>query len=312
VHGIEVDEAQRAFALALWSLLGSVASKHGEAETRAAAARCCAAFRRACRSEPHYVLQVRGGALHGNGARIRPDVARFAATAGVIAMLQERAVSDVLLLASVALTDFVALARALVESKPGVDLAQRLLADGCDAIQVAQELAPAVELDVDRDEPCEPRPRAPSQLGAVFVMQRLASALGQRGPLAGLHARTILQNVLHRMQRLDAGLEPLLRLMRDPKGAGEAVNACVLATLTGEQLGWDDARGFDAGIAALLGPGLVFGIDEEALQLGQAAAAVAAMLGAAARPSEAIDRAEKQGAVSDAVGEAMEIVLATS
>jgi hypothetical protein len=35
------------------------------------------------------------------------------------------------------------------------------------------------------------------------------------------------------------------------------------------------------------------------------------MLGAAARPSEAIDRAEKQGAVTDAVGEAMEIVLAS-
>jgi hypothetical protein len=311
VHGIEVDEAQRAFALALWSLLGAVSSKRQHAEIHAAASRCCAAFRLACPSEPHYVLQVRGGALHGNGARIRPDVARFAATAGVIAMLQERAVSDVLVLASAAPVDFVALARALVESKPGVDLAQRLITDGCDAIQVAQQLAPALDLDVEREEGSEPRPRLPSQLGAVFVMQRFASALGQRGPLAGLHARTIMQNVLHRMQRLDAGLEPLMRLTRDPRDASEAVNACVLAALTAEQLGWDDARGFDAGIAALLGPGLVRGIDEEALQLGHAAAAVASMLGAAARPSEAIDRAEKQGAVTDAVGEAMEIVLAS-
>lgn len=311
MHGIEVDEAQRAFALALWSLLGAVASKRQHAEIHAAAARCCAAFRLACASEPHYVLQVRGGALHGNGARIRPDVARFAANAGVIAMLQDRAVSDVLVLASAEPADFVALARALVESKPGVDLAQRLSTDGCDAIQVAQELAPALDLDVEREEGSEPRPRLPSQLGAVFVMQRFASALGQRGPLAGLHARTILQNVLHRMQRLDAGLEPLMRLTRDPRDASEAVNACVLAALTAEQLGWDDARGFDAGIAALLGPGLVRGIDEEALQLGHAAAAVASMLGAAARPSEAIDRAERQGAVTDAVGEAMEIVLAS-
>ena len=95
-------------------------------------------------------------------------------------------------------------------------------------------------------------------------------------------------------QRLDAGLEPLMRLTRDPRDASEAVNACVLAALTAEQLGWDDARGFDAGIAALLGPGLVRGIDEEALQLGHAAAAVASILGAAARPSDAIDRAERK------------------
>jgi hypothetical protein len=199
----------------------------------------------------------------------------------------------------------------LVESKPGVDLAQRLIADGCEAIQVAQEVVPAGDLDVEREDVSEPRPRLPSQLGAVFVMQRFASALGQRGPLAGLHARTILQNVIHRMQRLDAGLEPLLRLTRDPRNVGEAVNACVLAAMTAEELGWDDARGLEAGIAALLGPGLVRGIDEEALQLGHAAAAVASMLGEAVRPSEAIDGAEKQGAVTDVVGEAMEIVLAS-
>jgi hypothetical protein len=140
-------------------------------------------------------------------------------------------------------------------------------------------------------------------------MQRLAQAIGRRGPLAGRRARTILQDVLHRMLRRPEGLLPLARLPQAGPAVTEAVNACVLAVRAAERLDWPQDRGLDAGVAALLGSGLVRDVDVSALQLGAAAASVASLLAAAERPGDAIDRVQAQGAATDEVCEAMELVL---
>ena len=305
MHGGHADEAQRAFVLALWTLLRTAASRLGDAAVRECAEACCARFAVAHGGAPHYVLQLRAGSLHGNGSRIRPDTVHFAAIAEVVAMLQRLGVSDLLLLADAGAADFATLAIAIASSERGDDFGLRLLQGGCSNIQVAQD--PGVEFGGDGEAPR--RAVAPSQLGAVFTMQRLAQAIGRRGPLAGRRARTILQDVLHRMLRRPEGLLPLARLPQAGPAVTEAVNACVLAVRAAERLDWPQDRGLDAGGAALLGSGLVRDVDVSALQLGAAAASVASLLAAAERPGDAIDRVQAQGAATDEVCEAMELVL---
>lgn len=303
------DQAHRAFALALWALLRCAQSGGREQELRAAARLCLESCEDARNGEPHFVLQLRGGALHGNGARIRPDVAHFAPTSGLVALMQDRHVSDMLVLASATEEDFVGFARAFLEVDGDRSLGERLLARGCGAIQVGQD---GVESDADFVATSGAEAAAlPSQLGAVFVMQRFANALERRGPLAGLRARTILQNVLHHMLREKIGLESLSLLPRDAAGIAEAVRAGVLAALTAEQLAWKPTRCMDAAVAALVGQDLVAQRDGEAAQLGVAARSVARLLAAAERPSVAVDQAQQDGAISDAIGEAMELVLAS-
>lgn len=306
MHGGHADEAQRAFVLSLWRLLRTAASAFGDTALRECAEACHSRFAAARNGEPHYVLQLRSGSLHGNGCRIRPDMLHFVAVADVVAMLQRLGVSDLLLLAEASADDFASLASALAEAERGEDLGDSLLRAGCANIQVAQDACD--EFVGDGDVPR--RPAAPSQLGAVFTMQRLAQAIGRRGPLAGRRARTILQNVLHRMLRRPEGLLPLAHLPTSGPAVTEAVNACVLAVRTADRLGWPEDRSHDAGVAALLGAGLVCDVDVGALQLGAAAAAVASLLAAAGRPAEAIDRVQSQGVASDEVCEAMELVLA--
>lgn len=307
MHGGHADEAQRAFVLALWKLLRTAASSFGDAALRERAVACHGSFALARGGEPHYVLQLRSGSLHGNGCRIRPDTFHFVAVAEVVAMLQRVGVSDLLLSAEASAEDFGRLASTLAIAERGEDLGASLLRAGCANIQVAQD---AGDEFVGDGEEVPRRAAAPSQLGAVFTMQRLAQAIGRRGPLAGRRARTILQNVLHRMLRRPEGLVPLARLPQAGPDVAEAVNACVLAVRTADRLGWPEDRCHDAGVAALLGAGLVCDVDVGALQLGAAAAAVACLLAAAQRPTEAIDRVQGQGIATDEVCEAMELVLA--
>lgn len=303
--------AHRGLVLALWALLRASATKGCEREAAAAARECRARLEEAVAGGPHFVLQLRGGALHGNGARIRPDVTHFAPTAGLVAMLQQRGVSDLLLLAEVTADDLLAFARCLSTQREGEGLGEALLREGCATIQVGQDADPAPELGDELRAAAARRPLAPpSQLGAVFLMQRLANALERRGPLAGLRARTILQNVLHRMIRGGPGLEPLARLSRGGADAAEAVRACVLAVRAAEEMSWTEDRGLDAGVAALVGAAVADSADAEASQLGAAAVAVARMLAAVDRPATAVDRLQRDGVIDDAMGEAIEVVLA--
>lgn len=303
--------AHRGLVLALWALLRASATKGCERESGAAARECRARLEQAMAGDPHFVLQLRGGALHGNGARIRPDLTHFAPTAGLVAMLQQRGVSDVLLLANVTADDLLAFARCLATDRAGEGLGEALLREGCATIQVGQDADQAPEFADDLREATARRTAAPpSQLGAVFLMQRFADLLERRGPLAGMRARTILQNVLHAMIRRGPGLEPLGRLARGGAAAAESVRACVLAVRAAEELSWSEDRGLDAGAAALVGEASAGAADAEAAQLGAASVAVAKMLAAAERPAAAVGRLWRDGALDDAMGEAIEVVLA--
>lgn len=301
--------AHRGLVLALWALLRASATKGCEKEALAAARECCARLEEARADGPHFVLQLRGGALHGNGARIRPDVKHFAPTAGLVAMLQQVGVSDVLLLANVTADDLLAFARCLAGSRAGEGVGEALLREGCTTIQVGQDADPEPEFDDEPREARRPSEQSTSQLGAVFLMQRFASLLERRGPLAGLRARTILQNVLNRMIRRGPGLEPLARLARGGIAAAESVRACVLAVLAAEELSWSEDRGLEAGVVALVGAAAAEPKDTEVSQLGGAAVAVARMLADAERPAVAVDKLQREGAIGDAMGEAIELAL---
>lgn len=301
--------AHRAFVLALWALLRASVTKGCEAETLAAARECCARLQEARADGPHFVLQLRGGALHGNGARIRPDVKHFAPTAGLVAMLQQGGVSDLLLLANATVDDLLAFARCLASSRAGEGLGEALLRAGCTTIQVGQDADQEPALDDEPRKAPRPSEQTTSQLGAVFLMQRFARLLEHRGPLAGLRARTILQNVLNRMIRFGPGLEPLARLARGGIAAAEAVRACVLAVRAAEELSWSEDRGLDAGVVALVGVPSTNATAAEVAQLGKAAVAVARMLADSERPAVAVDKLQREGAIDDAMGEAIELAL---
>lgn len=180
---------------------------------------------------------------------------------------------------------------------------------GCVGAHVAH--AGAAEPVFDEQLPA-PAIAAPSQLGAVFTMQRFAAALGPIGPLSGVRARAVLQNVLHRLLRLPGGLEPLGRMQRDPVANAEAVRACVLAVRTAEELGWDDERSTQAGIAALLGAAAASGGDFEVAELARAARGVATLIGAHDGPTEAVERLQLHGQLPAFVGEAMAQALVGS
>ncbi len=153
---------------------------------------------------------------------------------------------------------------------------------------------------------------APSQLGAVFTMQRFAAALGPVGPLSGARARSIVQSVLHALLRRPHQLDLLARLLREPLAHAEAVRACVLAVRTAEELGWNDERCIGAGIAALIGEALPAGGDDAERELVAAAQAVAAMIGAHDDPRPAIGRLRGSGDLPEIVGAAMDQALAGS
>lgn len=304
------DQPYRRLVAALWVLVRTAGARAVEGQLGAAANDCWRCLADVLAGSPHFVLQEHGGALFANGLRIRPDVASFAATAGITALLQDNDISELLLMPEATAADFELLARCWHDpgARQGLDAALRQR--GCVGIHTAHR-GQSEEMPV---EPvvAPPVAQAPSQLGAVFTMQRFAAALGTAGPLSGGRARAVLQAVLHRLLRSPGGLEPLARLQRDPVAHSEAVRAAVLAVRTAEELGWDDERGLLTGIAALLGKGQPEGDDVEVAELARAAQAVAALIGTRSPPDAAVQQLEQDGQLSDLVGRAMAQALAAA
>jgi hypothetical protein len=284
--------------------------RSGNDELVGAAESCWQRFSAALLGESHFVLQERNGALYANGMRIRPDVASFAATAGIIALLQDNTISDLLLMASIQPQDLMTLARCWAGASRESDLDLELRHQGCAGIHIAHS---SVEANAQIDDTGSTRVAVPpSQLGAVFTMQRFALALGRRGPLSGVRARAVLQNVLHRMLRQESGLQPLERIHASGAAQAEAVRACVLAVRTAEELGWNDERSLDAGMAALLGATGRGSLDVEVAELARASVGVAALIVASDAPISALEQLHQYGQLPLQVGEAMELVLGSA
>jgi hypothetical protein len=298
------DAPYRQLLAALWVLLRT-ASTGGESLPMAAS-ECWRCLGEVLLGGTHFVLQERNGALYANGRRIRPDVASFAAIAGITALLQDNDVSELLLLPEVTADDLQTMAHCWQVAGARTDFEQVLRQRGCIGIHVAHGrdgLSPI-------DPVAEPAiASAPSQLGAVFTMQRFAAALGATGPLGDQRARAVLQTVLHRLLRSPDNLEALERIQRDPVAHGEGVRACVLAVRTAEELGWDDQRSTAAGVAALLGPAAASHGDAEVAELARASAAVAALIGVSDGPDQAVERLHLHGQLPAFVGRAMEQAL---
>ncbi|MGE3174286.1 MAG: hypothetical protein AB7O97_16780 [Planctomycetota bacterium] len=300
------DAPYRRLVAALWVLVRTASSGGAGGELEAAAERCWRCIGEAVTDGTHFVLQERHGALFANGLRVRPDVASFAATAGITALLQDNNITELLLLPSVRAEDLVLLGRCWNRVGADRDLEQVLRQSGCAGVHVAHGDPHARLLA----EPMAGSATAPSQLGAVFTMQQFAQSLGPAGPLSGVRARGVLQTVLHRLLRSQGGLEPLARMQRDPQANALAVRACVLAVRTAEELLWDDDRSIAAGIAALLGPAQASDGDAEVAELARAAQAVAAVLGGDAGPEAAVQSLRMLGQLPASVAGAMEQALA--
>lgn len=300
----------RSLVTALWVLLKTAAAGAAEAASSAAAESCWQRLVEALRGETHVVLQERGGALFVNGLRIRPDMATFAATAGVIALMQDQRITEVLLTAEARREDLEMLARLWGGARRAADLEPELQRRGCIGVHLAQ----GDGFDVPPFEMPEGgvrRAGAPSQLGTVFTMQRFARALSRRGPLAGVAARAVLQNVLAHMLRQPSGLDPLARIESGEVPFATAVRGSVLAVRAGERMGWDDERCLCAGAAALVG-GVPVPADTEATELARAASVVGATLATTDAPDVALARAFVDGDVPGLLLEAMERVLVSA
>ncbi len=287
----------------LWVLVRTAGTRGPDEQLGAAANHCWRRLVAVLGGGTHFVLQEHGGALFANGLRIRPSVATFAATAGITALLQDNDIRELLLLPEATPGDLMQLGRCWHDPTARQCLDQLLRQRGCVGVHVAHG---GVVEPVQIEPPEAPTIlAAPSQLGAVFTMQRFTAALGPIGPLSGVRARAVLQNVLHRMLRSPRGLEPLGRMQRDPVAHAEAVRACVLAVRTAEELGWNDERSAAAGIAALLGAAGASDGDFEVAELARAAQAVATLISAHDGPEEAVERLQRHGQLPAVVGEAM-------
>lgn len=300
----------RSLVTALWVLLRTAATGAVEAESSAAAESCWQRLGEALRGESHVVLQERGGALFVNGLRIRPDMAAFAATAGVIALMQDQRISDVLLTSEAKREDLELLGRLWGGARRTADLEAELQRRGCLGVHLAQGESSA-DAPFEVVEGGTVRASAPSQLGTVFTMQRFARALSRRGPLSGVAARALLQNVLSHMLRQPGGLDPLDRIESGDVPYATAVRACVLAVRAGERLHWDDERCLRAGASALVG-GLEVEGDVEATELARSACTVGATLATTDSPEEALSRVFAAGQVPGLMLEAMERVLVSA
>lgn len=306
----QADAPYRKLVTALWVLVRTAATRGQKDDLEGVADQCWQRLCEALLDESHFVLQERNGALYANGMRIRPDVQSFAATAGIIALLQDHAISDLLFMAGISRDDLVLLARCWAVADCATDLELELREKQCGGIHVAHS---GIERDAPIDDEGATRVAVPpSQLGAVFTMQRFALALGRRGPLSGIRARTVLQNVLHRMLRQPDGLLPLSRIETSGAAQAEAVRACVLAVRTAEELGWNDERSLDAGVVALLGEARKGPQDLEVNELAEAAIGVAALILASEAPAAAVEHLHSFGRLPEGFGEAMETVLSSA
>lgn len=299
------EASYRRITAELWVLLRTAGSAGSPAAVAAAAASLAAVLGGVLADETHFVLQERQGALFCNGMRIRPDVASFAAIAGVTALMQEHGVEELMLMPAARAADLERLARGWSDPVAVADLERNLASQGCQGVIVTQSGAAAAPAP----QSCA-APSAPSQLGAVFTMQQFAAALEPMGPLTDHRARLILQSVLDRLLHSRAGLEPLARVQRDPVAHAEAVRACVLAVRTAGELAWPEDRGTAAGVAALLGPAAASDGDAEVADLARAARAVASLLAADADPAAAVDSLVLHGQLAAGVADAMLDALA--
>jgi len=306
---VPTEQPYRRLVAALWVLVRTAGTRGADAQLRAAAVECQRCIVEALGEATHFVLQEHDGALFGNGLRIRPDVAAFAATAGITALLQDNEISELLLLPTAGVDDLMVLGRGWHDPAARGGFEALLRDRGCRGVHVAHRGAP---MPVEPTAAPATLAAAPSQLGAVFTMQRFAAAVGPVGPLSAGRARAVLQSVLHRLLRQPAGLEPLARMQRDPQAHAELVRACVLAVRTAEELGWNDERCLAAGIAALLGAAQASDGDAEVAELARAAQAVAALLCGRDGPRQAIERLQLHGELPAFVGAAMEQVLVAS
>ena len=308
---VPTEQLYRRLVAALWVLVRTAGTRGADAQLREAAVECQRRIGEALGEATHFVLQEHDGALFGNGLRIRPDVAAFAATAGITALLQDNEVSELLLLPTAGVDDLMVLGRCWHDPRARGGLEALLAERGCAGVHVAHRGAHE-PLPIEGTATPATAATAPSQLGAVFTMQRFAAAVGPVGTLSAGRARAVLQSVLHRLLRQPAGLEPLARMLRDPQAHAEAVRACVLGVRTAEELGWDDERCLAAGIAALLGAAQASDGDAEVAELARAAQAVAALLCGHDGPLQAIERLQLHGELPAFVGAAMEQALVAS
>jgi hypothetical protein len=270
----------------LWVLVMTARSGPSSKKLEGVARASAEALSEPLRQHSHLVLQERDGGLYVNGHRVRPDVQGFAATAGIAQTMQQWGVGELFFGGEATVDELLQFARTVAQQAAGRDLSTLLRDQGCESINASQAaLAPLASA---RAESARLTPRPPSQLGAMFTMQQLSTAMDRDGPLSGSAAFTVLQAVVGRLLADRSCLASLQRVERHPLAHREALRACVLAVRAADAMGWDEERSLSAGAAALLGVVDTACRDVDAANLARAARAVATLLDTSRSPEDVL------------------------
>ncbi|MCA8978348.1 MAG: hypothetical protein KDC98_26705 [Planctomycetes bacterium] len=236
------DERYRACVRALWTLV-EVLRDGSEAQVEAALARALEAVNVARGRDNYLLLHEVDGALHLSGRRMPIGVDMFLPAQGLVSLLREHDIGEVLFDQSVDHEAIRQWARGWGNAAPAA------------AVDPASHGADAV---VAADPPVRPQTAASgaagadSQLRSTFLQHQLIAAFTSGCVIPPHIGKVTLAAVVDRLLMLDGGTEPLTLLHRGESLLQRSLHVAVFGVVFARALGWPEGQLADFGSAALL------------------------------------------------------------